>query len=107
MRRGAGAGLGILGTIINTIARVIAAIIVIGILLFVFEANPSNGIVELINDIAEFFVGPFDDLFTPKDEKVARAINWGIAALVYLIVGGVIAALLHRSGRAATPTREV
>lgn len=107
MRRGAGAGLGILATIINTIARVIAAIIVIGILLFVFEANPENGIVELINDVAEFFVGPFDELFTPKDEKVEIAINWGIAAIVYLIVGGVIARLLARSGRAATPAREV
>lgn len=107
MRRGAGAGLGILATIINTIARVIAGIIVIGILLFVFEANQENGIVELINDIAEFFVGPFDELFTPKDPKVERAINWGIAAIVYLVVGGVIAALLHRSGRATTPTRDV
>jgi hypothetical protein len=39
-------------------------------------------------------------MFSFDSAKVAIAVNWGIAALVYLIVGGLIARLLGGRTRA-------
>ena len=89
--------------ILNTIARAIAVIaavvallIVIGIALVVLKANPTNSLVTWFHDTAHFLAGPFNNAFKPKDPKLATAINWGIAAAVYLIVGRLIARLLRR-----------
>ncbi len=98
MAAGAGAGLALVGRIIAAITGVIALIIVIGILLIVLEANPSNAIVEFFTDLAKTLVGPFDDLFTPENMKARVAINWGIAAFLWFLVGRIIAGLLGRAG---------
>jgi hypothetical protein len=85
-----------LARVITTIAALVAGVIVLGIVLVVLEANRSNGLVELILDVARFLVGPFKDMFDLDDRKVEVAVNWGIAAAVYLIVASVIAKLLRR-----------
>ena len=72
--------------------------IVIGILFVVFEANKDNGIVKAVTDAAKFLAGPFDGMFTPEDRKLEIAVNWGIALIVYVIVGRFIAGLLNRRG---------
>ena len=47
-------------------------------------------------------IGFRDGKFGPK---VSIAVNWGVAALVYLIVGGLIARLIARAApRPAVPT---
>jgi len=85
--------------IIMTIAGIIAMIIATGILAVVLEADRQNSVVSTVLDVAEALVGPFDGIFTPKDPKVAIAINWGIAIVVYLVVGRILAALLRRFDR--------
>lgn len=88
----------IVARVIRTIAAALAALIVLGILFRVLEASRDNGIVTLIDDVAKFLVGPFDGLFELDDRKVTIAVNWGIAAAVYLIVGLFLASLLARLG---------
>jgi hypothetical protein len=88
------------GRLIRLAAVVIAAIIAVGILFIVLEANPSNDIVSTVNDVARDLVGPFDDMFSIDNAKVAVAVNWGIAAFVYLIVGALIAWLIEWIGTA-------
>ena len=85
-----------LARVITTIAALVAGAIVLGIVLVVLEANRSNGLVEVVLDVARFLVGPFKDMFDLDDRKVEVAVNWGIAAAVYLIVASVIAKLLRR-----------
>lgn len=85
-----------LARIVQTIARVLAAVLVLGIVLVVLEANRDNAIVDAVLDAGRFLAGPFDDMFEPDDAKVRVAVNWGIAAAVYLIAGGLIARLLRR-----------
>jgi hypothetical protein len=80
--------------VVAIVAGVIVAIIVLGILLKVLEANPDNSIVRIITDVAEALVGPFGNLFTLKEPKAETAVNWGIAAFVYLVVGQVIARIV-------------
>jgi hypothetical protein len=94
-----------LARLIRLAARVLAAIIVAGILLIVLNANPSNSIVSNVHDAARSLVGPFNGMFKPHDHKLAIAINWGIAALVYLIVGSLIARLVVLIGSAGQRRR--
>jgi hypothetical protein len=85
-----------LARIVRTLAGLIALVIVAAIVLFILGANPSNGIVSAIHDAGAWLVGPFKNLFSIHRAKVAMAVNWGLAALVYLIVGHLIAGLLAR-----------
>ena len=82
--------------IVNLIARLVAAVLVIAILLVVLEANRSNELVEAALDAGRFLAGPFEDMFDLSRRKVEIAVNYGIAAVVYLVVAGLIARLLRR-----------
>jgi hypothetical protein len=100
-RRGAAAraarrGAWTLARLVNLVAGVVATIVVLGILLVVLEANRSNDIVNAALDAARWLAGPFKDLFTLDNHKTEVAVNYGIAAVVYLAVGGLIARLLRR-----------
>ncbi len=97
---GAGSVLLLLARLVRLVAGVLALIIVAGILLIVLDANAGNSIVSSIHDAANSLVGPFDGIFTPSDPKVKIAINWGIAAAVYLVVGAIIASILARAALA-------
>ena len=85
-----------LARIVRTLAGLVALVIVVAIVLFVLGANQSNGIVSAIHDAGAWLAGPFKNLFSIHNAKVAMAINWGLAALVYLVVGHFIATLLAR-----------
>lgn len=60
------------------------------------EANRDNGIVDFFVDVGEFLVEPFDNVFDLEKRKVEVAVNWGLAALVYSLIGALIAKLLRR-----------
>jgi hypothetical protein len=74
----------------------VAAVLILGIVLVLLEANPSNDIVAAIRDAARFLAGPFNNLFTLDSNKAERAVNWGIAAVVWYAVARLIARLLLR-----------
>jgi hypothetical protein len=68
----------------------------VGILLIVLEANRDNEIVDALVNAGEFLVEPFDNVFDLDRRKVEVAVNWGLAALVYSIIGALIVRLLRR-----------
>lgn len=98
---GGAAVLHVLATIVDVITALVTIVIVLGILFVLLNANAKNSIVKDVHDVAKFLVGPFDGLFTPKDRKLGIAVNWGIAAAVYLLIGRLIASLLRRPSRRA------
>lgn len=89
-------GLWELARIVSLITAVVVGLVVIGIVLIVLEANRDNEIVDWLVGAAEFLAEPFDNVFEPDGKKARVAINWGLAAVVYAIVGGLIARLLRR-----------
>ena len=91
-RRGAGG----VARIVSLITSVVVGLIVVGIVLVLLEANRDNAIVDWLVSAAHWLVGPFDDVFKPDGHKVRVAVNWGLAAVIYSIVGGLIARLLRR-----------
>jgi hypothetical protein len=73
-----------------------ALVLVLAILLTLLEANRSNELVQLTRDAAGILAGPFDGLFTLDSNKTEKAVNWGIAAVVWLALGRLVARLLLR-----------
>ena len=97
--RGSAMGAGLLARVVQVVVSIIVFIIVAGILLVVLKANPSNSIVSQIHDWGSSLVGPFDGMFSFHSADATIAVNWGIAAVVYLFVGGLIARLLDGAQR--------
>jgi hypothetical protein len=96
----AGAGLLALARLVMLVATLIFLLIVVAIVLRDVDANASNSIVKGIHDGANFFAGSFTDMIKEtRHYKRAITINWGIAAIVYLLVGAVISGLIRRVGR--------
>ena len=96
--RPAGRVLALLARIIGAIAVIVFFILAIAILLLLLDANQGNAVVQAVTDAARWLAGPFNGLLTLGDETTSTAVNWGIAAFVYLIVGALLAGLLRRVG---------
>ena len=94
----------ILARLVMTVAALIALLIAIAVVLRDVDANAHNSIVKGINDGANFFASPFTDLISLHGHpKRAITVNWGIAALVYLVAGAVLARLIARLGGGWAP----
>jgi hypothetical protein len=81
---------------LTLVATAVALVLVAGILLVVLEANQSNDLVQIVRDAAAFLAGPFDGLFTLDNNRTEKAVNWGIAAVVWFAVGRLLARMLVR-----------
>jgi hypothetical protein len=92
-------GGGLLARAVHLVVSIVVLIIVAGILLVLLKANPGNSIVSQVVDWARSLAGPFDGIFSFHSAHVAIAVNWGIAAVVYLFVGGLITRFLGRAHR--------
>jgi hypothetical protein len=99
---GSGAGLaarrGLWGVarIVRLITSVVVGLIVIGIILVLLKANRDNAIVDWLVGAGQFLAEPFDNVFKLDGHRASVAVNWGLAALLYAMVGGLIARLLRR-----------
>jgi hypothetical protein len=82
------------------VAGLIALLIALAIILRDVDANQSNTIVKGLHEGANFFAGAFTGLISfNAHPKRAITVDWGIALIVYLIVGAVISGLIARAGR--------
>ena len=82
--------------VVRFLTAVVVGLIAIGILLVLLEANRSNEVVDWILDAGGFFVEPFDNIFKLDSRKANVAVNWGLGALIYGLIGGLIVRLLAR-----------
>lgn len=92
----------------QTDAATIVARVVVGVtgsVAFIFalhvffslaKANQDNGFVQFVYVLAKVFVLGFGDVFTPDDAKIGLVLNYGLAALVYLVIGRLIARALRQ-----------
>ncbi len=84
-------------TVVWLAAVVCALFLAVGALLIALKANEQNTIVQFIISGAEKLDGPFslkDGIFTFPDDADGRVksalTNWGIAAVVYLLIGKIL-----------------
>ncbi|MEU6124120.1 hypothetical protein [Streptomyces sp. NPDC047123] len=84
------------GRVIALVADIMAVILGLWILMYLLDANRANDLVQLVHDVARWLAGWSHDLFT-FDEEWARVVaGYGLAAIVYLLVGHALAGRLRR-----------
>lgn len=89
--------------LVRLVCGFLAVALVAHILLSIFDANPDNVITRWVADVADVAVLAFDDLFTPTDETLRVILNFGLAALFWLLVAGIVTGIVRR----ATSTYEI
>jgi hypothetical protein len=81
----------LIASLIWLVAVIAAAVLALGALFTALDqTNQSNEIVRWVLERGHDLVGPFKDLFRLETAKNTLLVNWGIAALVYLIAGKII-----------------
>ncbi|MEV0649042.1 hypothetical protein AB0I28_27690 [Phytomonospora sp. NPDC050363] len=84
--------------VISGIFGLIAFILALHIAFVMLEANTGNPLVNLVKQMADFLAYLFKDIFTLEDYKLQALLNYGLAALVYLAIGGIIGGAIDRRG---------
>ncbi|NGO06715.1 hypothetical protein G5C60_03285 [Streptomyces sp. HC44] len=82
--------------VIHTIADVAALFLGLWILLYLLEANQANVFVEFVEDAADSLAWWSRDIFTMDTEGLRVLLNYGLPAVIYLLIGhGVAARVRH------------
>lgn len=86
----------LIASLIWLVAVLAAAVLALGALFTALDqTNQSNEIVRWILERGHDLVGPFKDLFRLETAKNTLLVNWGIAALVYLIAGKIVEKIIR------------
>ncbi|MFI0351639.1 hypothetical protein [Actinomadura sp. 9N407] len=86
----------VLATIVSVLTTVVVAVLAVHIVFVAFEANTANELVRTVAGWAGDLAWQFRDVFQPADHKLEVAVNYGLAALVYLIIGRIVVGLIRR-----------
>ena len=82
--------------VIDIVCWAFAIVLFVHIFLVVADANPGNGFFQFVAGWADGITLGLDGLFTPENASVATLLNEGLAALLWLIIGGLLTALITR-----------
>ena len=81
-------------TVVWLVAVICALFLAVGALLMALQAKETNPVVQFITDMANRLDGPLHDIFDLEKKNqfdVEDAlVNWGIAAVVYLVIGKIL-----------------
>jgi hypothetical protein len=87
---------GVLATAVSVATTIVVVVLAVHIVFVAFEANTANDLVRTVSDRAQDLAWVFRDVFQPADRKVEVAVNYGLAALVYLVIGRIVTGLIRR-----------
>ncbi|MFG2191391.1 hypothetical protein [Streptomyces sp. NPDC048639] len=82
--------------IVVVVADVAAVILGLWILMSLLDANRSNDLVSFVADTAGWLAGWSHDLFTMDTDWVRTVLNYGLPAVVYLLIGHALAGRFRR-----------
>lgn len=80
-----------------TIADTAAGLLALWILLFLLDANQANVFVKFVQGTADWLAWWSQDIFTMDTESLRVVLNYGLPAVMYLLIGHGIAARLNRA----------
>jgi hypothetical protein len=87
---------GVVATVVRWVGLAFAVILVVHVLLTVGKANPDNVITQFFSAAADPLALAFKSLFTPDNPQLRVLVNYGLAALFWLIVSAVLSRLIRR-----------
>jgi hypothetical protein len=90
-RRWSRTGSGTAARVVQLIGAVFALIEVIYILLLLFGANAGNGFFRFIQSLAEPLALFWPGLFSIANRSLEIIVNYGLAAVFWLVIAGLIA----------------
>lgn len=80
-----------IASLVWLIAVLVAGVLALGALFTALDqTNPDNDIASWVLARGHELAGPFSDLFRLDTARTTLLVNWGIAALVYLIAGKIV-----------------
>ena len=85
----------LLATVVRAVTLVFAAILVVQIGLSVAAVNPDNGLARFVRGFSDTVVLGFRDLFLPSDPTIMVVVNYGIAAVFWVLVGVFLSSALR------------
>ncbi|MEE4543720.1 hypothetical protein V2S66_17300 [Streptomyces sp. V4-01] len=83
--------------IILIAADIAALILILWILFALLDANRANDLVDWVHHSANWLSGWSRNLFTPDNDKWRTVLNYGLPAVVYLLIGHAIAGRVNRA----------
>jgi hypothetical protein len=80
--------------VVEILAAVVVGLIALAIVLILLDASIRNTLVFHVRDWAHTLAAPFLGIFHLRSAKATSVVNYGIAAIVYAIVGRAIVGLV-------------
>lgn len=80
---------------ISALFAVIAIILIVHIILVFADASTTSTVVKDIGDMAAKLAWGFKSLFSFDSAKLTVFVDYGLAALAYLLVGGIVVRLFR------------
>ncbi|TDV51111.1 hypothetical protein CLV71_106465 [Actinophytocola oryzae] len=87
-----------MASVVRWVGLAVAVVLVGHVLLTVGGANRDNGITQFFSSAADPLALAFKSLFVPDDAKLRVLVNYGLAALFWLVVSAVLSRLIRRIG---------
>ena len=87
-----------LAAVIRWAGTLLALLMVAQVALTLGGANPDNSITRFVGEWARPFALGFADLFTPADPNLGVLVNYGVAALFWLVVTSVAVRIVRALG---------
>src|SRR5437764_3393699 len=81
---------GVLAGVVRWVGLILAVVLVLRVVLTIGGANPANGIASFVTAWSDRFTWGFKNLFTPTDAKLRVLVNYGLAAIFWLIISSII-----------------
>jgi hypothetical protein len=82
---------------VKVASRVAALAVVLYALFSVFRANPANIWYQFVESLASWLSLGLANLFQLADPRWTTLVNYGLAAIVWLIAGSALAGLIRRA----------
>lgn len=96
VRGGDGSGVRRAALIVHTVADIAALFLGLWILLYLLGANQGNVFVGFVEGVADALAWWSQDIFTMDTDGLRVLLNYGLPAVIYLLIGHGIAARLRR-----------
>ena len=87
---------GVVASVGRWVGLAFALVLVVHVLLTVGDANPVNAITRFFSATADPLALAFKSLFRPENDRLRVLVNYGLAALFWLVVSGVLSRLIRR-----------
>ncbi|MFG1707548.1 hypothetical protein ACFLIM_30530 [Nonomuraea sp. M3C6] len=83
--------------VVKVASRVAALVVLLYAVFTVFKANPANVWYQFVESLASWSSLGLSNLFQLADPRWTTLVNYGLAAVVWLIFGSALASLIRRA----------